>query len=534
MDKSPASQRHVIYPGNPVYGQGVGVCQLSEKQLQTTGLRHFYTDPRRVRELSDYNIKTENSGSSCRVDLSEMSLADAAVLSCKDPAFKEQQTIFLKAKMHQEMNLIEKQVAKSPKNKAYFEAHKAELKQLLFASQDLRTFTRAIPALALAIDEQWQKEHEGAHFPAKPFASDCRLKQFSCGSAVEAKREAGAAAMHEDLLEWQARRFSYEYPVRHKPDVPILEASKQSFLSRVLNQALHRMLGLTDAPTFVQLVPSHQAIPVAKVSAFKDGYAGLNLTHGKHVHQIHLFGVAQQGLLSRDMYDFILDVDIWDSFFDRNYLTHDMLLTDGSPQSNSDVVVKGMQRLFAGNTPHNITRMLLHGQLSALLHHPELKGDTALAKNVLLDWFGVTCIVDSPEGISQTLVKTARQIEVMETYLRDSTFKALDKIAKENPYLDSCKGMEDEEDKLESAEDLFAINKIMMGDSILKSDLIEIARHKALKSFRKGYRVMLTSFDTSVPLRQAQTEDDILQAEGFVIYKKTNTGLSSREVTHQT
>ena len=494
-----------------------GVCylELRGEELYTHDLSHFYQNDTDTRKLSSYTVKLSGVEDSQLVDLSSMPLSQWMELTATEDKFETQIQSFLKARVALERHMIGSYMERDPRLKEAFLQHEKELKALMFAAQDIRSYTRHLPALAQKIELRWQAEHQGESFPAKAFSEDCYQSYCETPATVPDARKKTLFSCPAAVKMWAAQEQRVRVPQR-KRIKDILSTKKASTLSRVLSEELKALLGLDEAPLFLQFLPSEAVKDIVRQCSFKDAMEGLNLQHGKYPHLIHLFCLAKDEKLTKPLLDLILKLGIWNSFFDRSAFREDIVLGDSNPSNEQGTRVKGFTRMMSGANPHNLSRMLMNAELSEALKDLRAREKQGILPVILKDWLGIS--LKPGESFDQKLDETIRQLEVLEAYVRDSLFGSLDKIAEHHPGLLAELGLFDEDDEL-TGDDLLLFGLFNQGDSTNDAPIVKVAMEKAVRCYKDGHRVLLPDREGKT-LVEATSEEHIRSTRGAVVFKK--------------
>ncbi|WP_153301856.1 hypothetical protein [Endozoicomonas arenosclerae] len=494
-----------------------GVCylELRGKELYTNDLTRFYRSEQDARKLSSYDVKLSKTDNNLLVDLSDMPLSHWMELTATEDKFETQIQSFLKARLSLEQFMIASYLDKKVELKQEYLSLEKELKELLFAAQDIRSYTRHLPDLAQKIESMWQADHQGSSFPARAFTDDCFQGRCETPATVPDARKKNLFSCLPSVGQWAEDLPRVRVPQRLRLE-DILKIKKGSVFSRVLAHELKSLLGLDEAPLFLQFLPSEAVKDVVSQCSFKDAMEGLNLQHGKYPHLIHLFCLAKGQKLTKPLLDLILKLGIWNSFFDRSAFREDIILGDSDPSEGQGTRVKGFTRAISGSNPHNLSRMLMNAELSEALKDLRARDKKDILPKILKDWFGVT--LEPGESLDQKLDETIKQLEVLETYVRDSLFGSLDKIAAHHPGLLAELGLLDEDDEF-SGDDLLQFGLFNQGDSTNDAPIVKVAMEKAIRCFRDGHTVLLPD-PTGKSLVKATSEDQVRSTRGAVVFKK--------------
>ncbi|KEQ16252.1 hypothetical protein [Endozoicomonas numazuensis] len=494
-----------------------GVCylELRGKDLYSNDLTQFYQTGRDTKKLSSYIVKLLEVDDSQLVDLSTMPLSQWMELTATEEKFETQIQSFLKARVSLERCMIGSYMERDPKLKEAFLQHDKELKELMYTAQDIRSYTRHLPALAQKVESLWKADHQEESFPSKAFTEDCYQGFCETPPTVTEARKKMMFTCPSSINSWAAKEQRVRIPQRKRLE-DILTIKKGSVLGRVLSEELKSMLGLEEAPLFLQFLPSEAVKDIVRQCSFKDAMEGLNIQHGKYPHLIHLFCLARGDKLTKPVLDLILKLGIWNSFFDRSVMREDIVLGDSEPASEKGTRVKGFTRVMSGANPHNLSRMLANAELSEALQDLRARGKQDILPVILKDWLGIS--MKPGESLDQKLDETIRQLEVLETYIRDSLFGSLDKIAGRHPELLAELGLLDKGGEF-SGDDLLVFGLFNQGDSTNDDPIVKVAMEKAVRCYKDGHRVLLPD-STGKTLVEATSEDQIRSTRGAVVFKK--------------
>lgn len=487
---------------------GVTALILRGEDLQLSQLDRFYRSDENRKTLGEYRATIQDKADYTLADLANMKLEKWMELSVSSPAFQHQMDCFFKARSSLEMKIIKDKLD----DPSRLDSHREPFKKLLLASQDIRNVTRHLPALGKQIDKTWLTV-KGDHFPGKAHRDDCSELFVDMDESVFRDREIEANTLPEPLKHWICQEADLKVPFRHDYEKPILGQPKGSVLRQILTEQLAESLGLKPAAHFLKFVPSEIADPVVVERGFNDSLFGLGLQHGKPPHLIQLSAMAKNGLLTRELLNFVMEIGGWDGCFDRSAYKHDLLLADEPVATKKGTWVKGFTRGISGANPHNLTRRLYNGELSqALIALRQSPVDIRV--NVLKSWFDKDATAETVNAVTD---ETIRELEVLETCIRDSLFKTLDKIKQYHPDLMQKLGVLEDGELWEGSEELLCVPALNTGNLPSDDPALEVARNAALRSVSKGHRVVAIMPDNTEV--ETNRHDVIMKAKGFVIYK---------------